>query len=190
MDFIVIVDLNGFAQAIDAIGGINIYVPEPVYDTAYVNEFNNRELIDIHAGWQHMDGHVALMYVRSRHQDGDIERLARQQNFLRALQDQMAACGVNLLPKLPALLDAVQKLVQTNIPFDQVPALIDLLDRTKKPAREEFTSDNGFREDLTIPGMVQLFQATVQADLAGGGGSGGGDDTPDPTPPPQLPNSC
>ncbi|MEO7119047.1 MAG: LCP family protein [Candidatus Limnocylindrales bacterium] len=188
IDGIVVVNLQGFVQAVDALGGITMFVPESVYDEHYVNERDQVELVNIDAGWHHFDGHEALKYVRSRHQDGDIQRLSRQQNFLRALRSQISYCGINLYPRLPGLLDALKEIVETDIPLSEVPAMIEVLQNSKKPRRVEFTSDNGFSRNMLDPGMKELYLGAART----GFDARPGDDidTPDPSPPPRFEPSC
>ena len=59
-DHLVTVDLHGFAAVVDAAGGLDIDVPEPVRDS-----YSGLELTT--AGRQHVDGVTALAMVRSRH---------------------------------------------------------------------------------------------------------------------------
>jgi LCP family protein required for cell wall assembly len=188
IDGIVVVDLNGFVDAVDAIGGVVINVPEPVVDDRYNNERGVREFVNIRAGWQEMDGHTALMYVRSRHQDSDIARLGRQQDFLRAMRRQLSACSVNLLPRLPDILRAIGESVRTDVPLEDVPTLLELLTRTKKPRRVELHSDNGFQRDLLEPGQLELYRGAMAAAFT----PRPGDDVEEPeeVPPERFDNGC
>ncbi len=175
IDGIVTVNLEGFVEAVDALGGVTVNVPPPgVVDTQYRDENNNRVNIDIKPGIQHMDGHTALEFVRSRHQDSDYFRMARQQLFLRALQQQMTAC--NLIPRLPALLSAVGDAVRTDFPASEFPALLDLVSRTKQPRRFEFTPPN-YPEDWSTPGVIAKIQYAVTQGFAATPGN------PDPAEP-------
>ena len=49
--------------------------------------------IDLHPGYQKLDGQQALDFVRFRHTDSDVYRLARQQLFLEALKDRVCESG-------------------------------------------------------------------------------------------------
>ena len=109
------INLLGFEQAVDAIGGVDIYVERPVNDPTY-----DRHGFYIDVGWHHMDGATALAFVRSRHGygDNDFTRSVRQQQLLTAVREKLTA--VNLLASLPALLNAVQSMVATDVPADQI----------------------------------------------------------------------
>jgi LCP family protein required for cell wall assembly len=99
------VDLGGFQSLVDALGGVDMCVPYPMYDEP--------AFLDIPAGCQHFDGRTALAYVRSRDQACDVvpdfARISRQQQFLRAVISRLLEPGQILrLPTLvPELLDNV-----------------------------------------------------------------------------------
>lgn len=82
IDHLTVVDWDGFKALTDAIGGVDIVIPKTVHDSA--------SGIRWEAGHHHLDGEQALLYVRQRYglQDGDLDRVARQQAFLRTLLKQ------------------------------------------------------------------------------------------------------
>jgi LCP family protein required for cell wall assembly len=103
LDGVVTVNLNGFVDLVDALGGLWIRVPGEVYDTAYpLEDGSGYVTIDIKPGCRHLDGHLALAFARSRHQDSDYQRMGRQQLTIEALAKQVDPIG--LLPKVPDLL--------------------------------------------------------------------------------------
>jgi hypothetical protein len=79
----------GLEMMIDAIGGIDIDVPEDIVDYSYPLSENVIGLLRIEKGMQHMDGKTALQYARSRHSTSDFDRSDRQQQILQALKDKM-----------------------------------------------------------------------------------------------------
>src|SRR5919109_1334457 len=91
------VDLARFQKLVDALGGVDMCVPYPMYDPL--------SLLDIPAGCQHFDGRTALAYVRTRHQPcdsvPDFARISRQQQFLRAVISRLLEPGQ--LFRLPTL---------------------------------------------------------------------------------------
>ncbi len=89
----VLVDFDGFEEVIDAVGGIDIDVPERIEDDAYPTEDFGTRLLIIEAGKQEMDGETALAYARTRHQDSDDQRRERQMLVLRALLDKGQSIG-------------------------------------------------------------------------------------------------
>jgi LCP family protein required for cell wall assembly len=83
-------DFQGFVTMIDAMGGVEIDVPERIIDNAYPTEDYGTMTIDIPAGRQQMDGERALQYVRSRHSSSDFDRAERQQQLVGALLAQLS----------------------------------------------------------------------------------------------------
>ncbi|MBN2500281.1 MAG: LCP family protein [Anaerolineales bacterium] len=79
-DYYVNINLENFVTVIDELGGIDVFVPEPVADPTFVNG-----KFSVPAGIVHMDGRTARFYVRSRTGTDDFERNARQQEVLKAI---------------------------------------------------------------------------------------------------------
>ena len=107
------IDFNGFVQMIDTVGGIYVDVPYPIMDNTYPAEDFNFKRIYFPAGWQHLDGEQALIYARTRHQDGDTSRAARQQQVLLSLRDQHL--NTDLITQLPNLITDFGDTVRTDI---------------------------------------------------------------------------
>ena len=85
INHVVNINFTGFADAVDAIGGVYVDVDRRYYippDTGTAE-------IDIKAGYQLMQGYKALQYVRFRHFDNDLVRSARQQDFLREARQKL-----------------------------------------------------------------------------------------------------
>jgi LCP family protein required for cell wall assembly len=106
-------DFDAFRGVIDAVGGIEIVVEERIVDNAYPTEDYGTKRIEIPAGRQHLDGERALQYVRSRHGSSDFDRAERQQKVMMALVRRLASPAG--WPRLPAVLRAAMKHVQTNL---------------------------------------------------------------------------
>jgi len=117
------IDLAGMRQLIDTIGGIELDVERTVDDPTYHDVFTGQTGLYIEAGAQHMDGTIALAYVRSRMGagDNDFTRAERQQQVLTAIAEKLSAR--NLIVALPGLLDAVRDNVATDIPSARIPDL-------------------------------------------------------------------
>jgi len=106
------IDFNGFKEIVDALGGVQVTVPEKIVDpkagdydpTAYT----------IHAGPQTLNGAQALTFVRSRNfPEGDLKRIENQQIFIKALVQQSLALANT--PKLPELVNSVANNVSTDM---------------------------------------------------------------------------
>ncbi len=123
IDYFAAINLLGFKQAVDSIGGVDVVVKRAVNDPTYSDEYGNHVGFHISAGPHHLNGHVALAYVRSRKGvgDNDFTRAARQQQVLTAIRSKLTAG--NLLTALPGLLDAVKKTISTDVPSGEIPKL-------------------------------------------------------------------
>ena len=123
--FFVEVNFDGFKQVVDAMGGVTINVQFPVTDEEYPSDTGRVSRIYIPAGLQHMTGAQALVYARSRHSGaGDFDRGSRQQRVLTSLREQ--ADVANLIPRIPALVDAFSATVRTDIPQSELGKLAGL----------------------------------------------------------------
>jgi LCP family protein required for cell wall assembly len=117
------INLIGFREAIDAVGGVDMTLERAINDSTYYDENAKPAPLYLPAGRYHMDGHLALAVVRSRKGigDNDFTRADRQQQLLEALREQLTAG--NLLLALPGLLDAVKNMIATDVPAEQIPNL-------------------------------------------------------------------
>jgi len=107
VDYYVRIRFEGFAEVVDAMGGLDIVLPEPM--SGY------------EAGRHHLTGRKALALVRDRSGSDDFFRMERGQLFLRAAADQVRR--PTTWPRLPATLAALSRVVDTNIPVWQWPRL-------------------------------------------------------------------
>jgi LCP family protein required for cell wall assembly len=85
---VVEVGFAGFRKGIDYLGCVYVDI-----DRRYFNDRGGPggyATIDVEPGYQKLCGRDSLDYVRYRHNDNDIVRGARQQDFLRQLKDQDA----------------------------------------------------------------------------------------------------
>jgi LCP family protein required for cell wall assembly len=124
LDGMVVADLNGFIRLVDAMGGLTIDIPEPIHDDEYPNPDGSGTLVlDIAAGQQHLDGWHALAYARTRHQDGDVGRMYRQQLVIQSLKRDI---GCDIVGNLPALLDVAREAVWTSLALEDVPDMLTI----------------------------------------------------------------
>jgi LCP family protein required for cell wall assembly len=109
-----LLDFKAFKQAVDTVGGVNVNVPETLYDPTMAWE-NRGNPVLAKAGNQTFDGKHALIYVRSRETSSDFARSQRQRSVMLALKDKAATLGTLSNPtKLAGLMNAFGKNVQTD----------------------------------------------------------------------------
>jgi LCP family protein required for cell wall assembly len=120
------VNLDGFVDIVDALGGVEIYVPEQVIDDKYPSEDGTTtEQINIQPGLQELDGHLALAYARSRNQDSDYYRMSRQRCVIEAMMEQ--ADPTDLLLNFGKFAEVIKETMLTDIPVDTLPELVKIL---------------------------------------------------------------
>ena len=102
-------------------GGVDIDVPREIVDNAYPTPDYRTEQLVIPAGRIHMDGDLALKYVRTRHQDSDLGRLQRQQQVMLAIRDK--ALSIGSIDKVPEVLNAVGDSLATDLTLPEILSL-------------------------------------------------------------------
>jgi len=118
IDRYVRVNVQGFNQLIDALGGVEVYVPK---DLKYQDD-SQRLYINLKAGKQVLDGDKAVQYMRFRQDDlGDIGRVQRQQAFIRALIEQKL--NIETVAKIPEILNILHDNLDTNLTVEEMLAL-------------------------------------------------------------------
>ncbi len=122
------VNFSAFTKIVDEIGGIDVTVPEDLVDTEYPNETEDGyTTFMLKAGPQHLDGTVALKYVRSRHSTSDFGRSARQQQVLGALKEKAETEGILRSPgKLISLWNIVSQNTLTTMTLGEMLGLAEL----------------------------------------------------------------
>ena len=152
------VNFGGFVEAIDTIGGVDIYVEEEIDDPQYPDNAFGYDPLYIPAGLQHMDGELALKYARTRHGGSDFDRLQRQQQVIMAVRDEVLRLDLlpQLLPKLPELLKTVGDAVQTDLQLDKMLNLVQLTSQIDDEHIKAATIDSSMTEPTTRHNGAQV----------------------------------
>lgn len=112
------INVQGVEKLIDALGGLNIYVPQ---DMKYTDH-SQHLYIDLKQGQQHLDGAKAINFLRFRYDAyGDIGRVQRQQSFMRALVEQ--TLNPRTILKMPDILNVVRAHLDTNLTTNELIAI-------------------------------------------------------------------
>ncbi len=165
------VDFAGFRKVVDTMGGVQINVQMPVYESLYPAP-GGLTRIYIPAGPQHMTGAEALIYARSRHRatGGDFDRGRRQQRVLLSLREQMSAEAI--IANLPSLVNTLKASVATDIPVAELPKLLALAESvdTKNIRSYVFSPPfyateyaNSPRGYIITPNVVRIRRAVKEA---------------------------
>lgn len=148
IDFVVGVDFNGFAGAIETLKGIDVNVPSEFDDPWYpvrgrelelcdhtpeeVTQLSNTlsgfmlekqfpcryEQLHFNKGINHMNGETALKYGRSRHSSSDFDRGLRQIAIVQAVVNKLFT--LDALSNIPSFFSNLSKSVKTDISPNQI----------------------------------------------------------------------
>lgn len=133
IDYYVLVNLAGFADIVDAMGGVVVNVPKRLPIGGDKDPRNPRPPVGfIEPGRQKLNGEEALWFGRSRYADDDFQRMDRQKCLLKDIAQQ--ADARTLLTRIERLAKAAKNTISTNIPAALLPALAELSDTVKQGA--------------------------------------------------------
>lgn len=158
MQYYVLIDMQGFADLVDALGGVTIEVPER---TAIGPITSPTPFGHVEAGTQHLDGPTALWYARSRFDSNDYERMERQRQVQAAILSQFEPA--NVLGRFQAVADAGAQVVKTDIPDVMLGLFTDLATKSRAlpPASLEIVPP----EFNTLDPDYDVIRARIQESL-------------------------
>lgn len=129
--YYVLIDMQGFSDLIDAMGGIDITLEDRVAWGA--NEDADGNSVPpagyLEAGDHHMDGATALTYARSRYGTTDYERMQRQRHVQQAMLEQFTPATV--LTRFADIAAAGKQVVRTDIPQQMLSYFVQLAGKSK-----------------------------------------------------------
>jgi LCP family protein required for cell wall assembly len=146
VDYYLLVNLEGFERFVNALGGITIDVGPNRVPIGGL-DINGNPQPDwkieewIPSGIQHLNGYQALWFSRDRRDSDDYDRMRRQRCVINAIVEQ--ASPSNVLANYMELASTVEDVIDTDVPYQLFPALVELGDKVKEhPIRSlPFTDD-------------------------------------------------
>lgn len=126
LQYSIVIDMQGFANLVDALGGVEIDVPREINIAAIEA---TEPLFTLEEGPQHMDGGTALWYARSRYETTDYDRMERQRQVQQAIITQFQP--TNVLTKFQGIAEAGVQVVNTDVPNAMLPTLLDLATKAR-----------------------------------------------------------
>lgn len=126
VQYYVLIDMQGFAQLVDSLGGVTIDVATR---TAVGPITASEPLYYIEPGQQRMSGADALWYARSRFDSTDFDRMVRQRQVQEAILTQFEP--TNVLGKFQGIAEAGVQVIGTDIPQVMLPSFVDLATKTR-----------------------------------------------------------
>lgn len=146
------INFQGMENLIDAVGGIDLYIPE-----GDAVEGDSHLDVDVPAGQQHLDGEHALAFARSRYlfADGDYTRMRHQRMVLGALADKILN---NLdIGTIPAILDSLADMVHTSLSVDEILSLVSAMRGMDTDSMYSANIPSWAGEDTYIDGQSYVF---------------------------------
>ena len=114
INYLITVNFRGFKQIVNRLGGVWIDVDRRYFNNnAGVSPTFGYATINLQPGYQRLTGGAALDYVRYRHTDSDLFRVARQQQFVKAMKYQLAH-NFSLI-SVPKIVGALTKNVEVGV---------------------------------------------------------------------------
>lgn len=162
IDRYVRINVQGVGKLIDALGGVEVYVPK---DLKYQDD-SQHLYISLKKGQQRLNGEQALQFLRFRYDEyGDISRVQRQQMFMRALMEQ--TLKPSTIGKLPELWGLIQSHVDTNLSTEELLALAGFAGQTPRQSVNMLLLPGDFNGDgrqgvsywLPYEGRIQSLMA-------------------------------
>jgi anionic cell wall polymer biosynthesis LytR-Cps2A-Psr (LCP) family protein len=126
VQYYTLIDMRGFEQLIDAMGGIEVDVKKRVPKAAVTDR---RATAFIEPGRQRLNGADALWFARSRFESSDYERMARQRCVMSAMAAQLDP--QTLLLRFQDIASAGAGVVSTDVPEADLGGFVDLALKTK-----------------------------------------------------------
>lgn len=160
------VNLEGFKDLVDAVGGITLNVRQPIP----VGLPHEKGFHYIDAGVRELDGHDTLWYARAREGSDDYSRMARQKCVLNAMLEQVSP--QTALRNFEKLAKASTEMLSTSLPASEVDRFLSLALK----ARDQKVSTLSLVPPMinTAAPDIDLVRAKVREaiDRAEGGGDG------------------
>lgn len=125
IDDYVLVNMQGFLEIIDALGGVTLTLDEELPMPGNIPGAKTQYPSFIGPGKVTMDGTTALGFARSRSGDSDYGRMGRQRQLLTALASQVK--GSDILLSFPNLTEIMRWTVRTSLSAGEFSSLVDRL---------------------------------------------------------------
>jgi LCP family protein required for cell wall assembly len=164
IDHYALVDLLGFVDVVDALGGVTVNNLKPLdIEIDRLGRPGSQPAYEIQPGRRHLNGFTALAYSRSRKTTSDYDRMQRQRCVIGSLARQTDPA--ELLTAFPGLVKVLKRSVVTDIPANRLPVLVQAAgDKPITVASVGFGPPNyniGWSSGYPIPDVHKI-RATVR----------------------------
>jgi polyisoprenyl-teichoic acid--peptidoglycan teichoic acid transferase len=164
IDHYALVDLLGFVDVVDALGGVTINNRKPLHiEVDRLGRPGPHPAFELQPGRHRLDGFSALAYSRSRKTTSDYDRMQRQRCVIGSLARQTDPA--ELIAAFPRLVKVLKRSVATDIPANRLPSLLQAAGgQPVKVATVGFTPPGynvGWSSGYPIPNVHKI-RSTVQ----------------------------
>ncbi|MDO9456957.1 LCP family protein [Nocardioides sp.] len=125
MNYWAMVNLEGFKNLVDAVGGVTLNVRQPIP----IGLPGDKVTGEVEAGHRKLDGFETLWYARARQGSDDYSRMARQKCVMSAMLQQVSPASA--LKNFEGIAKATSDMVKTNLPASEVDTFLDLALKAK-----------------------------------------------------------
>ncbi len=119
VDHYALMNFQGFKDMVDRLDGIDVQVGRTYTD--YRHGYGN---YSVEAGQQHMDGSLALWYVRARQASSDFDRNRRQQEVIVAIAQRLL--DLRAIPNLPGFFNIFMQYFESDLTLDDITPFVDM----------------------------------------------------------------
>lgn len=159
------IDFKGLVDVVDAVGGIEVYNEETIYDPFYPGPNYSYQTFSMPQGLQYLDGETALKYARSRKTSSDFARSNRQQQVIFGIKEKALQLNILSSPeRLTDLYQSIESNIGTNLTLREITSLaavasdLQSSDLVSAIVNDDFNSKGGF---LYTPPRSQYADAFV-----------------------------
>jgi LCP family protein required for cell wall assembly len=159
------IDFKGLVDVVDAVGGIEVYNEETIYDPFYPGPNYSYQTFSLPQGTQYLDGETALKFARSRKTSSDFARSNRQQQVIFGIKEKALQLNILSSPeRLTDLYKSIESNIGTNLTIREITSLaavasdLQSTDLVSAIVNDDFNNKGGF---LYTPPRSQYADAFV-----------------------------
>jgi len=159
INYYAMVNLQGFQDLVDAVGGVTINVPKQIPIGGIGAEISGY----VPAGVHKLNGFQTLWFARSRVADDDYSRMARQKCVMSAMLQQLSPRTV--LTRAEDIAAASKRLLRTDLPASELDTFIDLALKARSqpvasvsfvpPAVQTYDPDFALIRSMVVDALVK-----------------------------------
>lgn len=142
----VITNFNGFQSIVNSLGGVDVSVGQAMHAarSGYSDGYS------LEPGIVHMDGEMALWYLRARYETSDFDRLRRTQEVLFAIGQRLLS--FDALNHIPEFYEAYKQSVATDLSLEDLLAFLPILKAVDIANIQRYTLTNDYFTPWIEPG--------------------------------------